>query len=152
MSDQFEIIHKPPFTEELCEDLARLTVQLSSRFDGRTPEFDQKLKAVIEHPAAHLFLAVRKSDQKTLGCVMFTEVYTPLESYAFIDHVVVDEEARGQGLGRQMLDAVEAKAQEIGLDRLHAFARPQRVAAHALYKSFGFLPKETMFLYKQLPK
>lgn len=147
---EINIVHNPDFNEELCDSLDHLTLQLSSRFKGRNDKFDARVKAVIEHPAAHLFLAVRESDGKTVGCVMFTEVYTPLESYAFVDHMVVAEEARGKGLGRRLLEEVEIVAKEIGLDRLHAFARPQRAAAHALYKSFGFLPKETIFLYKQL--
>jgi len=52
--------------------------------------------------------------------------------------LVVDEDARRQGIGRALLDAVVADAQRQGCERMEVALRPHRKEAEALYRSLGF--------------
>lgn len=45
---------------------------------------------------------------------------------------------RGQGLSRKVLETIEAKAREIGLQRLNLETGTDSLAARALYESFGY--------------
>ena len=52
--------------------------------------------------------------------------------------LVVDELARRRGVGRTLLEAVIAEAEREGCHRVEITLRPEREAAKALYRSFGF--------------
>lgn len=52
--------------------------------------------------------------------------------------LVVDEPARGRGVGRALLEAVVADAEGSGCERVEVTLRPHRSAAEALYRSLGF--------------
>jgi ribosomal protein S18 acetylase RimI-like enzyme len=52
--------------------------------------------------------------------------------------LVVDASARGQGVGRELLEAVVADAERQGCERVEVTLRPERQAAEALYRSAGF--------------
>ena len=54
----------------------------------------------------------------------------------------VDEDARGQGVGRRLLAYVEAIARERGLRALRLDTNRSLTAAQALYRSCGFVDIE----------
>lgn len=60
-----------------------------------------------------------------------------------VDDVVVDEAERGRGTGRQLMEAVRAEAERLGLRHLDLTSRPSREAANALYLSLGYERRET---------
>ncbi|MGE5380135.1 MAG: ribosomal protein S18-alanine N-acetyltransferase [Methylocystaceae bacterium] len=59
---------------------------------------------------------------------------------AHITNVAVDPESRRQGLGREIMEALIARAREKGAERIYLEVRPSNLAAINLYRSFGFLP------------
>lgn len=63
--------------------------------------------------------------------------------YGHVDNVVVDKQARGQGVGRELMLGVIAEARFRGLTRLELTSRPSREAANALYQKLGFELRET---------
>ncbi len=60
-----------------------------------------------------------------------------------IEDVVVDEEYRGLGIGKCMMEFIIEKARTLGLSRLALTSNPSRKAASALYQSLGFERYET---------
>lgn len=52
--------------------------------------------------------------------------------------IVVDEVARGRGIGRVLVDAVEAEARSRGCVLLFLTTNERRRAAHAFYRALGF--------------
>lgn len=57
---------------------------------------------------------------------------------AEIRKVMVHPDARGRGLGRALVEALEADATEAGIEVLVLDARGNNHGAHALYESLGF--------------
>ena len=69
---------------------------------------------------------------------------------AFLTELYLVPEARGQGLGRQLLQEAEALAESRGARALHLVVRPENAAALALYLHTGFKETERRLLTKPL--
>ena len=62
---------------------------------------------------------------------------------AWIEDVVVDEAARGQGVGEALNRAALERAATAGARTVDLTSRPSREAANRLYQRLGFEPRET---------
>ncbi|MFA7209097.1 MAG: GNAT family N-acetyltransferase [Parcubacteria group bacterium] len=60
-----------------------------------------------------------------------------------IEDVVVDEEYRGQGLGRKIMQILLDKSRALGMKYIDLTSRPQRKIANQLYQSIGFERRKT---------
>lgn len=85
----------------------------------------------------HYFYAL-KNETKIAGRLWFGRRGVGPAEKVFIFDVVVDEEYRGKGLGRFMLQWLERKTHQLGLTTisLHVFA--YNAAARSLYESEGY--------------
>jgi ribosomal protein S18 acetylase RimI-like enzyme len=61
----------------------------------------------------------------------------------WIEDVVVDEAMRGRSIGRLLVNSAIEYAKTLGGGTLMLTSRPSREAANALYRSCGFVFKET---------
>jgi GNAT superfamily N-acetyltransferase len=91
-----------------------------------------RLERAIENS---LCVAVYDSSGRQLG---FARVVTDLTTYAYLTDVIVDESARGRGIGSWMVEAVLVHPDLQGLRRIALWTR----TARALYERFGFAPAE----------
>jgi len=64
-------------------------------------------------------------------------------NYAYIEDMMVDESYRGQGLGTKLGEALIKAAKKRKVTTIELSARPERVAANALYQKLGFEKKDT---------
>lgn len=103
---------------------------------------DEHLESIVSDADSALFVA-RAPDGNILGMALMTLLTKLVDREARLDEVVVDEAARGQGLGRTLVEAATNWAWEQGADVLEFSSRPHRVAANRLYQSMGFAQKET---------
>jgi len=71
------------------------------------------------------------ADRTQLG---FARVVTDLTTYAYLTDVIVDESARGQGIGSWMVEAIVGHPNLQDLRRIALLTRD----AQALYAKFGF--------------
>src|SRR5690606_17803661 len=76
---------------------------------------------------------------------LLTLVAIPLGTglWARIEDVVVDEAARGRGVGAALTERAVELARERGARTIELTSRPERVAAHRLYERAGFRRWET---------
>ncbi|HEX6677216.1 MAG TPA: GNAT family N-acetyltransferase [Actinomycetes bacterium] len=120
-------------TDELVEAVGRLLAQLSS---SAAPLGAGGLARIAAHEATTLFVA--RSHGAIVG--MLTLVTFPLPSglRARIEDVVVDQAARGQGIGTALTYAALRLAQRHGARSVDLTSRPSRVAANRLYQQLGF--------------
>ena len=60
-----------------------------------------------------------------------------------IENVVVEEAFRGKGIGRDMVNSLIRRARGYGITHINLTSNPERVEAIALYKSLGFVQRDT---------
>lgn len=67
-----------------------------------------------------------------------------------VEDVVIDEEHRGQGLGRKIMEDLIDIAKREKIEILNLTSNPKRVPARKLYESLGFILSETGVFYIKL--
>ena len=131
MAVEVEVLRE--VTDETVDAFARLLPQLSR---SAPPLARGALAAIVECPANTVLIS-RSSGliNGTLTLVMFP---VPTGLRAWIEDVVVDEAARGQGAGVALTLAALRLAQEAGARTVDLTSRPSREAAGRLYERVGF--------------
>jgi ribosomal protein S18 acetylase RimI-like enzyme len=125
-------------TDELVATFARLIPQLSSSSPGPTAA---ELDAIIAAPDQVLFLA--ELDGVVVGSLTLAWYRMPTGVKAWIEDVVVDESARGHGVGDALNRAAIDEARRRGAKHVNLTSRPSREAANRLYQRLGFRPYDT---------
>lgn len=124
--------------DELVAAFADLIPQLSS---SSPPPSAEELAAIVDSPDAVLFVA--RSDGRIVGSLTLAFYRIPTGLKAWIEDVVVDASARGQGVGEQLNRAALDEAARRGAKNVSLTSRPSREAANRLYQRLGFQPYET---------
>ena len=140
MQDNVIIEEAGKMTTEIFEAFQLLTPQLSS--SSQAPSNDQ-LSEIISSPATHLFLALDQDSQRILGVLTLAIFRIPTGVRAWIEDVVVDSASRGKGIGRKLCEASIEKARKAGAKTVDLTSRPEREAANRLYRSMGFVMRDT---------
>ena len=129
---------------ELLEALQRLLPQLSP---GRQLPTTAELKELMAAHGSTLLLA-RDEYGHIVGTLTLVVFRTTTELRARIEDVVVDESARGKGLGEQLVKEALRLAQERGARSVSLTSRADRESANRLYGRVGFELRETnVFTY-----
>src|SRR5262249_19126743 len=82
-------------------------------------------------------------DGAIVGSLTLTLYRIPTGLQARIDDVVVDDAARGRGVGEALSREAIRLAREAGAKSVHLTSRRWREAANRLYKRLGFEPVDT---------
>ena len=136
-----QIIEAVEVTPELVAAFERLIPQLSS---SNPPPTETELAAICESEASVLLIAVdREADDRILGSLTLAWFRIPTGVRAWIEDVVVDEEARGHGVGELLNRAALDRAREMGAKTVDLTSRPSREAANRLYQRIGFVARDT---------
>jgi ribosomal protein S18 acetylase RimI-like enzyme len=69
---------------------------------------------------------------------------------AFLTEIYLVPEARGRGLGEEVLSALELRAQKAGVHAIHLGVRPENGPALSLYRKVGFVPIPRLILTKKV--
>ena len=124
--------------------MARLLPQLNPLLPVPTME---RLRAIIADPAVTLLLAGEGGE--IVGTATVIVYTTPFWVKARIDDVVVDEAARGKGVGEALVKACLDVARTRGAQVAELQSGVQRGAANRLYPRMGFKRRESN-LYRLL--
>jgi ribosomal protein S18 acetylase RimI-like enzyme len=124
--------------EALAAAVARLVPQLSP---GRQPAGLAELAALVAAPGTNLIVARDGAD--VLGMLTLIVYRVPTGIRAWIHDVVVDETARGRGIGEALAAEALRLAEEEGAISVELTTRQERVAANRLYRRLGFERRET---------
>jgi len=125
-------------TAEVHAALARLLPQLNPKVPIPTIE---RLQAIVADPAVTLLVA--RDEQQIVGTTTVIVYTTPFWIKARLDEVVVDEAARGKGVGEALVKASLHLAREKGVEVVELQSGVQRDAAHRLYERMGFKRRDT---------
>lgn len=132
--------------DELIAAFARLTPQLSSSSPAPGPD---QLAAIVASPATVMFVARDIDSGQIVGSLTLAMFRIPTGMRAWIEDVIVDEVARGKGVGAALNHAALDRAKAEGAKTVDLTSRPSRDAANRLYKRIGFEQRETnVYRYK----
>jgi ribosomal protein S18 acetylase RimI-like enzyme len=123
---------------ELVAGFERLIPQLSS---SSPPPSADELRAIVDSRDSVLFVA--RLDGSIVGSLTLAFYRIPTGLKAWIEDVVVDDSARGRGVGEALNRAAIAEAAHRGAKNVSLTSRPSREAANRLYVRLGFEPYET---------
>lgn len=123
---------------ELHEAFVRLIPQLSS---SNPPPSEDLLREIVFAPGSAVFIA--RVDSRIVGTLTLATFRIPTGLRAWIEDVVVDEAARGLGVGEALTRAGIQEAQRRGAVTVELTSRPSREAANRLYQRMGFEARET---------
>jgi GNAT superfamily N-acetyltransferase len=125
-------------TAEVYAALERLLPQLNPLLPIPTME---RLEAIVADPAVSLLIA--RDDGQIVGTTTVIVYTTPFWIKARLDEVVVDEAARGKGVGAALVKASLDLARSKGVEVVELQSGLQREAAQRLYVRMGFKLRET---------
>ncbi|MFG3530972.1 GNAT family N-acetyltransferase [Streptomyces sp. NPDC047917] len=136
MSVEVQVVREA--TDEVVEAIARLLPQLSST--AGVPD-GESVTRLLRSDANTLLLA--RVDGRAVG--MLTLIVCPLPSglRGRIEDVVVDEAARGHGVGAALTEEALRLADAAGVRTVDLTSRPSRRAANRLYERLGFEARDS---------
>jgi ribosomal protein S18 acetylase RimI-like enzyme len=136
-----KILEMTEVTDEVVAALQRLIPQLT---EHSTPPDWEALAQMASSPDSTVFLACEPDESgEIIGSATLAIAYSPTGAHGWIEDVVVDQAARGQGIGRMLTQSLLDRAGVLGLKQVYLTSRPSRVAANQLYQSMGFIRRET---------
>ncbi|MGA3216210.1 MAG: GNAT family N-acetyltransferase [Acidimicrobiales bacterium] len=128
-------------TDELVDVMAALLPQLSSA--AVAPD-SSALQEIVSSPTSSLLVARLASHPDVIVGAITVLVYRiPTGLHAVIEDVVVDESARGHGVGGALVQAAVELARGRGARHVNLTSRASRQAANRLYQRAGFEIRET---------
>ncbi|HEY2551243.1 MAG TPA: GNAT family N-acetyltransferase [Streptosporangiaceae bacterium] len=136
MAVQIEVLSE--ITDEVAEAFGRLLPQLSTS----AAAIDRAaLQTVVT--AASSTVLVARWDGRIAGSLTLVMFPIPTGLQAIIEDVVVDEAARGLGIGEKLTREALTLAEQAGARRVDLTSRPSRQAAGRLYERVGFRQRDS---------
>ena len=109
--------------------------------DTELPD-ESTFKALLNSGNTHFFIA--EIDNKEIAGILTLVRYDiPSGQKVCIEDVVVDENQRGKGYGRELMLFAISFARSTGAKSIELTSRPARIAANQLYRQLGFVIRET---------
>ena len=124
--------------DELVDAFARLIPQLSS---SSPPPTREALEAIVSCADSVLLLA--RLDGRIVGSLTMATFRIPTGLKAWIEDVVVDDDARGHGIGAALNRVALEEARSRGAKDVNLTSRPSREAARRLYERLGFVQRDS---------
>lgn len=116
---------------------------LLKKLDPSSPIIDEeRLNLLIDDQ--HFTLFISEEGGIIAGMLTLIRCSTLARDKFWIEDVVVDERFRGEGIGRQLVQAAVAHVREKSCQStIYLTSNPSRTAARALYRSEGFEEYDT---------
>ena len=133
-------------TDELVDAFARLVPQLSAT---KGPPGREALTVIVSSPAVTLLVA--RAEDTIIGTLTLAMFPIPTGFRAWIEDVVVDDAARGRGIGAALTAEAIGLASAAGARTVDLTSRPARQAAGRLYERAGFEERDTRVYRYRMP-
>ncbi|MDQ3384749.1 MAG: GNAT family N-acetyltransferase [Actinomycetota bacterium] len=141
-----------PVGEIVVEELVNVTPDVVAAFERLIPQLSRSspapgpevLAELAEAPGTVVLLARKRGGEGgVIGSLTLVLFRIPTGLRAWIEDVVVDEEARGCGVGDALNRAALDIARARGCKTVDLTSRPSREAANRLYQRLGFTRRDT---------
>jgi len=146
--DEIEVAAVSGVDDELIAAFNRLIPQLSRSAVVPTPEL---IREIVEAQASTVLIARdSRDDSRIVGLLTLVVFRIPTGVRAWIEDVVVDEAARGRGVGEALSQEAVRRAVGLGARTVDLTSRPSRDAANRLYQRLGFVRRDSN-VYRYTP-
>ena len=125
--------------EELYNAFQRLVPQLTN---NNPPPSLNDLAALVRDSSSTLMVA-RSDHGEIVGVITLAVYRVPTGVRSIIEDVIVDNSARGQGIGEALMKRAIEVAREKGANNISLTSNPMRESANRLYMRVGFKKRET---------
>jgi ribosomal protein S18 acetylase RimI-like enzyme len=133
----------------VVEKVQKVTSDVIAAFESLIPQLSRsnpapteaELNDMVSSPASDVFVA--RVDGNIVGSLTLVTFRIPTGIRAWIEDVVVDETARGHGVGEALNQAAIEEARRKGAVTVDLTSRPSREAANRLYQRIGFVQRDT---------
>jgi ribosomal protein S18 acetylase RimI-like enzyme len=133
MGVEIEVLRDQDVTDDVVHAFERLLPQLSRS----APALDSAgLRELAAWPGNRMLIA--RVDGAIVGTLTLVTFPIPTGLRAWIEDVVVDSSARGQGVGAALTREAVRLAEAAGARTVDLTSRPSREAANRLYERLGF--------------
>lgn len=126
-------------SSSVLQSINELLPQLSS--SAQVISMD-RLSELVESDNTLIFIGTDENGQ-ILGMLSLIVMKIPTGNKAWIEDVVVDQLARGKGMGKALMNHALEKAKELAVKSVDLTSRPSREKANMLYQSLGYQIRET---------
>jgi ribosomal protein S18 acetylase RimI-like enzyme len=134
----------------VVEEAKAVTPELVAAFRQLTPQLSRtapapgghELAEMVRSPATVLLMA-RDAEKGLVGSLTLVLFRIPTGIRAWIEDVVVDEDARGRGVAEILCREALNRASAAGARTVDLTSRPSREAANRLYRRLGFVMRDT---------
>ena len=131
------------------EVLDQVTDEIVVAFDRLLPQLSRSaealdaaaLRRLVSYEANTILIA--RSGDAIVGTLTLVVFPIPTGLRAWIEDVVVDESARGQGVGAALTEEALRVARAAGVRTVDLTSRPERAAANRLYQRLGFAQRNS---------
>jgi GNAT superfamily N-acetyltransferase len=107
-------------------------------YPAEAAQVKRRLERIADNPSSRLFVAEVNGEIAGLGGLHVLPVVYDDELDCMLTAMVVGAEHRRQGIGADLVDAVEREARSRGCRRLVLGSADRRADAHAFYETLGF--------------
>lgn len=133
-----------PTSADAKEVSLRYYEEIVSRYHGRPASRQETLDAQAGYPSDDLaaplgILLLARQGAAVLGCA---GMRVRPGNIGEVTRVFVEPTARGRGVGRRLMEELERRARDLGLDALRLDTRSDLVEARSLYAALGFIEGE----------
>lgn len=131
------------------EQLTHIDDTVSKAFEKLIPQLTgrnsypsrEELQKILQTGNSFIFVA-REGDE-ILGTLSLVVYKIPTGKKAWIEDVVVDENARGKGVAALLVNHALDMARAKGIEKVDLTSTPARTAANKLYQKLGFGKRDT---------
>ncbi len=147
MGDQTSPLTIRPATLDDAAPLAALCTQLG--YPVAAEDMRRRLAGLLPD-GRHAVLVAARPDGRIIGWVhVLAWDLVVEEALAEVAGLVVDEDHRGRGVGRRLLQHAEQWARTHGCRAIHLRANVVRQAAHAFYRRQGYESYKTQLAFRK---
>lgn len=127
--------------------LADLAGQLG--YPSAPEQITNRLAGIFVRPDQAVFVA--EVDGRLAGWVhVFACPTVELDLYAEVGSLVVDQELRGRGIGKALMEEAEAWARQRGINEIRLRSNVIRNEAHQFYETIGYKKIKSQFTFHKV--
>lgn len=132
-----------------AQQIAKLCLQLG--YSNSSQEIENRLNAIDPDRTQSIWVAASNKNDIVGWVHALKVVYLESSPFIEIGGLVVDQDQRGKGIGKALIQKVEHWAKTIGLLEIRLRSNIIRKEAHEFYEKIGFKNVKTQYtFYKKL--